>query len=396
MGKLKNYRHTKLACYFGYVSQAIVNNFAPLLFLIFRKQFGLSMAQVTALVTVNFGIQLTVDLISAKIADRLGYRACLVAAQFFAAAGLAGLAVFPAVLPDAFAGLVGSAALYALGGGLIEVLISPTIEACPSENKVAQLSFLHSFYCWGTAVVIFVSTGLLMLFGEELWWALALVWAVIPFCNGFYFLFVPFPPLNAEGESLPVRKLCRLGRFWLYALLIALAGAAELAMSQWASAFVESGLNVSKAVGDLTGPCLFAVLMGVARVLYSRFGKRLRTFLILSGVLCIGCYLLAWLSPLPALSLVGCAACGFAVGILWPGIFSAAAEEIPHGGTALFALLALAGDAGCMMGPTLVGLCAEAFGDNLGAGLAIALIFPVSFVVLLSVSAAGKRPKNRP
>lgn len=388
---LKSFRHTKTACYLGYVTQAVVNNFAPLLFVLFRQTFGLSLAQVTALVTVNFGIQLFVDLLFSKLADKLGYRACLTAAHFFAAAGLAGLTFFPQLFGNAFAGLLTAAALYALGGGIIEVLVSPAVEACPSDNKAAQMSLLHSFYCWGAAAVVLISTGVLFFFGEEYWRFLALGWAALPLCNGVYFLFVPFARLLPEGEGLPLRKLFAQKKFWLYAVLIALAGAAELSMSQWASAFAESGLNVSKAVGDLAGPCLFALFMGTARVLYARSGRRLRLWLILSGVLCAVCYLVAWLSPLPVLALCGCALCGFSVGLMWPGIFSSATEAIPRGGTAMFALLALAGDAGCLIGPTLVGFCAGAFGDSIGAGLAFALIFPVLFVFLLVCFGGSRR-----
>lgn len=390
---LKSYAHTRAACYLGYVTQAAVNNFAPLLFLIFSDTFGLSLAQLTALVTINFGVQLTVDLLFSKLADQLGYRASLAAAHFLAAAGFAGYALLPRLLP-AFAGLALSGVLCAVGGGIVEVLVSPTIEACPARNKAAQMSLLHSFYCWGSAGVILLSTAFLALFGRSTWWALALVWAVLPLCNAIYFLFVPIARLTAEGEGFSFRQLFRCGKFWLLFALIALAGAAELSMSQWASAFAESGLGVSKAVGDLTGPCLFAVLMGIARVLYARFGRRLRLCLILSGTGCAVCYLVAWLSPVPALALAGCALCGFTVGMLWPGIFSMAAEELPRGGTAMFALLALAGDAGCMLGPTLVGACAGAFGDEIGTGLAFALVFPVLLVLLLLLSARKKKPEK--
>lgn len=391
---LKSYAHTKAACYLGYVTQAIANNFVPLLFVLFRQIFGLSLAQVTALVVVNFSIQFFTDLLFAKLADKLGYRTCLCAAHMFAAAGLAGLTVLPRLFGNAFAGLLTAVALYALGGGIIEVLVSPTVEACPSKNKAAQMSLLHSFYCWGAAAVVLFSTGFLYFFGEARWRILALIWAALPLCNGVYFLFVPFAPLLPEGEGLSIRRLFAQKQFWLYAALIALAGAAELSMSQWASFFAENGLNVSKAVGDLTGPCLFAVFMGTARVLYARSGKRLRLWLLISGVLCAVCYLVAWLSPLPVVALCGCALCGFSVGLMWPGIFSTASEAIPRGGTAMFALLALAGDAGCLVGPALVGFCAGAFGDDVGTGLAFALIFPVLFIILMACLGRNKKSEK--
>lgn len=391
---LKSFRHTETACYFGYITQAVVNNLVPLLFLVFRKEFGVSLAEVTALVTVNFAVQLFIDLLFANLADKIGYRTCLAGAHFFAAAGLAGLAFFPKIIPNPFVGLLIPAVLYAVGGGLIEVLVSPLVEACPSKNKAARMSLLHSFYCWGSAAVVLLSTCFFLLFGQEHWQILALVWAVFPLLNGIYFLFVPIVRLDEAGRSMPVKQLVKSGRFWLLFALMIFAGAAELSMSQWASAFAESGLGVSKTAGDLAGPCLFALLMGLSRLLYSRYGKKLRLFLILSGVLCIGCYLLAWLAPVPALGLVGCALCGFSVGIMWPGIYSLAAETLPAGGTAMFALLALGGDLGCSTGPTLVGLCAGAFGDDIGTGLAFALVFPVMFVLLLLVSGGKKEEKK--
>ncbi len=390
---LKSYRHTKIACYFGYVTQAIVGNLVPLLFLIFQSEFGVSLAQVTVLVTVNFSVQLLIDLLFSKLADKIGYRVCLVGAHVFAAVGLAGLAFFPAILPDRFAGLITAVCCYAVGGGLIEVLVSPTVEACPTKNKAAEMSLLHSFYCWGSAAVVLLSTGFFFAFGQSNWRILVIIWACVPMLNAAYFAFVPIARLNEAGESLPIGKLVRERKFWLFLVLIALAGAAEVSMSQWASALAERGLGVSKAIGDLTGPFLFAVFMGLARVLYARFGKKLRLCLILSGALCIACYLVVWLVPVPAIALAGCALCGFSVGTLWPGIFSLSAEEMPRGGTALFALLALGGDLGCTLGPTLVGLCAGAFGDDLRAGLAFALAFPVLFVLLML--AFGREKKNR-
>lgn len=391
---LKRYAHTKAACYIGYVTQAVVNNFAPLLFLIFTDTFGVSLIQLTALITLNFGIQLTVDFVFAKLADKIGYRTSLVAAHFFAAAGLAGLAFLPRVMPP-FIGLAVCDVLYAIGGGVIEVLVSPMIEACPSENKSAQMSLLHSFYCWGSAGVVLLSTGALFLFGQSLWWAIALVWALLPLCNGIYFLFVPIVQFSQEGTGGTFKTLLSSGKFWLFAALMLLAGAAELSMSQWASAFAESGLGVSKAVGDLLGPCLFAVFMGLARLLYARFGKRLRLCMILSAVLCAACYLTAWLSPFPMLALAGCALCGLSCGLFWPGVYSLAAAELPGGGTAMFALLALTGDAGCMLGPTLVGLCAERFDGSIGTGMAFAMAFPVLFAaLLLCLGGHGKKREN--
>lgn len=387
-----NSRPTIYACYGGYITQAIVNNLAPLLFLIFRDSFGIPLEQITLLVTVNFLVQLGVDLVAAKVADRIGWRKCLVAAHVFAALGLAGMGILPMVLPP-FAGLLCAVTLYAVGGGLIEVLISPVVEACPTENKAGIMSLLHSFYCWGTVAVVALSTLFLAVFGKDSWQILAMCWAVFPLAVGACFTKVPIYPLTEEGEGLSIRSLCRMKSFWLFVVLMVAAGASEQAMSQWASAFAESGLGISKTMGDLLGPCIFSVLMGSARVFYAKMSERidLNSFLIYSGILCVGAYLLASLSPVPALALVGCGVCGLSVGILWPGVFSLAAAEIPKGSTAMFALLALAGDLGCSGGPTTVGVLSGAFNGELKTGLLFAIVFPV---VMIAGALILKRSKT--
>ena len=389
-----NSRHTIFACYDGYITQAIVNNFAPLLFLIFRDRFGLPLEQITLLVTINFLVQLAVDLVAAKVADRIGWRRCLVAAHIFAAAGLAGLSLFPNIMPP-FAGLLTSVVLYAVGGGLIEVLVSPVVEACPTENKAGVMSLLHSFYCWGTVGVVALSTLFLSVFGKDSWQILALCWAVFPLLVSVYFTQVPIYSLTEEGESYGIRQLCGMKSFWLFVVLMFAAGASEQAMSQWASAFAESGLGISKTIGDLLGPCLFSVLMGSSRVFYGKMSEKinLNSFLILSGVLCIGSYLLASLSPFPILSLVGCGLCGLSVGILWPGVFSLAAAEIPKGGTAMFALLALAGDLGCSGGPTTVGMLTGLFDGELKPALLFGIVFPM--IMIVGALIQRKDSKNR-
>ncbi len=381
MSVKKHSRHTIFACYGGYITQAIVNNFLPLLFLIFRDTFGIPLEQITLLVTINFLVQLTVDLIAAKLADKIGWRVCVVAAHVFATVGLAGLAILPHILPP-FIGILSCVVLYAVGGGLIEVLVSPVVEACPTENKAGVMSLLHSFYCWGTVGVVALSTMFLFLFGKDNWEMLALIWAAFPLVISVYFTQVPLYPLVEEGEGMGIRQLCRTKIFWLFVLLMFAAGASEQAMSQWASAFAESGLGISKTMGDLLGPCVFSILMGSSRVFYGKMSEKidLNSFLIGSGVLCVCSYLLASLSPIPALSLVGCALCGLSVGILWPGVFSLASAEMPKGGTTMFALLALAGDLGCSGGPTTVGFVAGALGGELKSGLIFGIIFPIIMI----------------
>ena len=378
-----DYRHTVAASYIGYITQAIVNNFAPLLFLTFHNVYGIPLGKIGLLVTVNFVTQLLVDFISAKYVDRIGYRTAIVAAHVFAAAGLIGLGILPDLMPVPYIGICMAVVVYAIGGGLIEVLISPIVEACPTEGKSAAMSLLHSFYCWGSVLVVVVSTILFSTFGVDAWREIACLWAIIPLVNAFYFSKVPIAALVENGESMTIWMLFRSKLFWIFALLMVCSGASELSMSQWASAFAESGLHVSKTVGDLAGPCFFAVLMGTARVFHAKFAEKLELsrYLAVCAVVCIGSYLLASLSPNALLALLGCGICGFSVGAMWPGTFSLASEKCPKGGTAMFALLALAGDTGCSLGPTVVGFVSAACEDNLKKGLLSAILFPVLLLV---------------
>lgn len=377
-----SYQHTIYASYLGYITQAIVNNLAPLLFLIFKDAFGIPIQKITLLITVNFLIQLWVDLLSAKFVDIIGYKICIVSAHIFSAIGIGGLAFFPKLAPDPYIGILASVVLYAVGGGLIEVLVSPIVEACPTDNKASVMSLLHSFYCWGTVAVIGVSTLFMNFMGKGSWTLLAGLWALLPLFNAVYFSQVPIIALTGDGEGMSFKELFSLNAFWIFILLMITAGASEQSMSQWASAFAESGLGISKTIGDLAGPCLFAVLMGSARVFYAKFSGRINllSFIVGSGFLCIASYALAVLSISPMLSLIGCGLTGLSVGILWPGIFSLASARYPRGGTAMFALLALAGDLGCSGGPTLVGMVSSIFGDNLKTGLAAAILFPIILI----------------
>lgn len=388
MAVKNDFRHTVRACYAGYITQAAVNNFAPLLFLTFQREYGIPLTQIGMLITINFFTQLMTDLLSAKFADRIGYRKCAVGAHIFAAVGLLGLGIFPEIFPTPFMGLIAAVILYAVGGGLIEVLVSPIVEACPGDAKSGAMSLLHSFYCWGQVLTVLVSTLFFRIFGIDDRIRLALIWAVIPALNAVYFCFVPINPITEEGVGLSAGQLFRDRRFLLLMLLMVCAGASELAVSQWASAFAESALHVSKTVGDIAGPCAFAVLMGTARAVYGKNSEKipLRKMMAGSAALCIVTYLMISLSPSPAVSLAGCALCGMSVGILWPGTFSLASKTIPEGGTAMFAYLALAGDLGCLAGPEVVSLLS---GNGLKTGILAAVIFPV--IMLTGVLAAVKK-----
>ena len=397
MAQSQNYNRTLYASFIGYVVQAIINNFAPLLFLTFQASYGIPLSQITLLVTINFGLQLTVDFLSAGFIDKIGYKASVILAHVFCTLGLVLMTILPEVLPNAFVGLLLSVLVYALGGGLLEVLVSPIVEACPTDNKEKAMSLLHSFYCWGHVGVVLLSTIFFKVFGIGNWKIMALIWAIVPFMNIFLFAGAPITSLNeVDGESIPIKELARRKVFWVMILLMVCAGACEQAVSQWASTFAEKGLGISKTAGDLAGPMLFAILMGTSRLIYGKWGDKinLNKFMVYSGILCALSYLAISLSPLPILSLIGCGICGFSVGILWPGTFSIAARDIKGGGTAMFAFFALAGDLGCAGGPTFVGFISGAFGDNLKIGIFAALIFPVLLLLGLFIKGRMERVKG--
>ena len=376
------YRKTLLACYLGFITQAITANFAPLLFLTFKDSYGIPLEKIALIPMAFFMTQLLIDFAATKFVDRIGYRTCVVCSQVLSAAGLALLAVLPEVLPDPFIGILIAVVLYAMGAGLIEVLISPIVEACPFENKAGVMSLLHSFYCWGSVGVILGSTVFFAVFGVQNWHILAVLWAVLPFVNTFNFLKCPIERLTEDGEGMKMGQLFRMPLFWLMALLMVCSGASEISMAQWASAFTESAMGVSKTIGDLAGPCLFAVLMGIARVFYGKMSEKLdlTKTMLGCGTLCIVCYLLASLSASPVLGLMGCALCGISVSIMWPGTLSISAQKCPKGGTVMFALLALAGDLGGSIGPSLVGSVSSMAGGDLKIGLLVATVFPVLLI----------------
>ena len=379
------YQKTLIACYLGFITQAIAANFAPLLFLTFHRTYQISLGRIAFISTAFFFTQLLVDLFCAKYVDRIGYRRSVIASEVFSAAGLIGLAFLPSLLPDPYVGILISVIIYAMGSGLIEVLVSPIVEACPFDNKDSVMSLLHSFYCWGSVGVILLSTIFFAIFGIENWRILACIWALIPLYNTFNFISCPIESLTEEGEGLSIRQLCHIPIFWIALILMVCAGASEISMAQWASAYVESALGISKSIGDIIGPCLFAVMMGMSRSFYGKYGENidLMKFMIGSGALCLVCYLLSALAPLPFLNLVGCAVCGFSVGIMWPGTISIASKKIPLGGTAMFALLAMAGDLGGSVGPGIVGFVTQSANDNLKVGMLAGCVFPT--VLVLSV-----------
>lgn len=390
-----DFKKTVNACFIGYIVQAIVNNFVPLLFLTFQSQYGIPLSKITFLITFNFSIQLVIDLLAAKFVDKIGYRASALLAHASAALGLCMLAFLPELTKDPFIGILISVVIYAVGGGLLEVIVSPIVEACPTDNKEAAMSLLHSFYCWGHIGVVLLSTLFFRFVGIGHWKILACLWALVPLLNMLAFFKVPIAPIIEEGvQGLSFKELLKNKVFWLLMLLMLCAGSCEQAVSQWASAFAEAGLGISKTAGDLAGPMFFAIMMGLSRAFYGKYGDKLDLvrFMKISGVLCLCSYLLISLSPVPVPSLIGCGLCGLSVGILWPGTFSLGSAGIKGGGTMMFAFFALAGDVGCSVGPTYVGTITFLSDGNMKQGILLACVFPI--LLLAGLMAVRKVVEN--
>lgn len=396
-----SFKHTKYSCYLAYVTSAVINNLAALLFVQFSKQYGLALSQLSFIITMNFAVQIVVDLIGAKYADKIGYRTIVRLSQVFGALGLVGLGIFPRIFPSAYAGIITAAVIYAIGSGLTEVVISPIVEALPGDEKASAMSMLHSFYCWGHVFAVVVSTGFFYVFGIQNWSILCCLWAIIPIITFVLFKFVPINQLESgaeEGHS-GLGKLFSVKIIWLFLILMICSGAAEQSMAQWASFFAETELGVSKQVADLLGPCLFAICMGVTRVFFGIFGEKLnmKASLFASGLLCVISYLIAAFVPYSGLSFAGCAICGVAVGLMWPGTLSLASSIYPAGGTAMFAILALAGDAGCFIGPETVARASSAVSgavSSVKTGLAFAIVFPLIIAVVCGILLCSKVKKK--
>lgn len=391
-----NFKYTVLACYIAYLTQALVINFTPLLYVTFQTEMGLSLSRISFLIALNFGTQMLTDISSSPIVERIGHRTAVVLAHVLCSAGMIGLYVFPALMQNDFLAIALSTVICGVGGGLIEVMVSPIMEACPTERKSAQMSLLHSFYCWGQAGVVLISTLLFAIFGLEHWPIFACLWALIPAADIVLFAFVPINDLVKEGEGETRRALLSRPVFWAMMGLMICSGAAEITMAQWASGFAEAGLGVPKAVGDLLGPCLFAVLMGTARILSAVLSGRVSLYLLMGGscALCILSYLTAAVVPHPFIALLACGLCGLSVGVLWPGTFSIAASRLPRGGFPMFAILAFCGDVGCMIGPTAAGRIADACNGDLKAAFLFTLLFPVCAIVLLVLLRRDKKIKR--
>lgn len=383
-----NYRATIYSCYIAYIVQGIINNISPILFVSYQQTFGIPLEKIGLLIAVNFGIQIVVDLASAKLVDRIGFRKSMAAAHILCAIGTIGIGLFPVIMPDAFTGLIIATLLNGIGGGLLEVVVSPAVEAAPGDEKEKAMSMLHSFYCWGCVGFVLLSTVMLKYLNGNNWIYMPMLWAVIPFLNLFLIAYVPFNKIVDDNERVPIIEIFRIKEFRIFIVLMLCAGASEMAMSQWASYFAETGLNVSKTTGNILGPCAFSLLMGLSRLFYGKMGHKikLKRFIIISGVLCIVSYCTAAFSPINIVSLIGCAFCGLSVGIMWPGTYSMAADKCKAGGTAVFSFLALAGDIGCVSGPEVVNIVSGAVPETgLKAGLTAATIFPILLLIMVTI-----------
>lgn len=387
------HRSTIIAGFFGYITQSITLNFSSLLYVTFGRQYGLSYSEISSLIVICFLAQLLTDTVATKFPQIFKPRPTVVLAQLVAALGVAGFGFLPKLLPP-YAALAVAVILSGFGSGLVEVMVSPVVEACPTKRKSAIMCLLHSFYCWGHVLVVLLSLLYFSIFGVEKWEYLAYLWALVPLCDMVLFCFVPLFETESEESKKQPHAFMQNKTFWLIFLVMLGGGASELAMSQWASAFAETALGISKTLGDFLGPCLFAVFMGTARLIYAKVSYRitLNRFMTASCVLCVFSYVLAALAPVPALSFVGCALCGLSVGIMWPGSISYAKELIPTGGVSMFALLALGGDIGCLLGPPSVGVIAEIFGNDLRVSFLFSAVFPALMLLVLIILA--RKSKN--
>ena len=398
MTKQKNYRKTLVACYLGFVTQAITANFAPLLFLTFKSTYGITLEKIAMIPLVFYLTQLLIDLAATKFADKIGYRTCVVTSQVLSAVGLVLMAILPEILPVPFIGILISVVLYAVGSGLIEVLVSPIVEACPFENKAGVMSLLHSFYCWGQVVVVLLTAIMIKLLGNDLWYIAPVIWALIPLINTINFLSVPIKPNLTKEEKTPFFKMLFSKQFILCIVIMICSGASEIGMSQWSSYFAEAGLKVTKMTGDLLGPCLFAVLMGTGRMIFGFVGEKinLKTALCSSAALCAVCYLGTCFIDNSVVSLLMCALTGISVSVMWPATLSLAARLFPKGGGAMYSVLALSGDTGCTLGPWFISFMSLKIsqgvetGEALKTGLGFGAIFPILMILAVTLLSLKK------
>lgn len=385
------YTMTKIACYVGYVVQAVVNNFLPILFIALQNIYGLSYEQLARIILFNFLTQMVTDFITPKILAIIGYRKAAMLAHISASAGLVFLGILPKIMESTYFAIIISMVITAFGSGLIEVILSPMVDMLPTSNKAGSMSILHSFYCWGQAFTIIATTVMVMFFGFEGWANIPIIWAVIPFVNIFSFSFVPIIEPEKDQKTASLKQLFQNKSFILFLIMMLCSGAAEITMAQWASMFAQQSLGVSKAVGDLAGPCAFAIFMGAGRIWYANVSHKVsfRKTVIVLSVLCAICYIVVGLCDIPSVALVCCALCGFTVSIFWPGTYAEGSNTFKNGGPVMFSAFAMLGDIGCSLGPWLSGVVADGYGLNWG--FVASAIFPVLMIISIFLLISNKK-----
>ncbi len=393
MKLINNYKFTVFGSYVGYLVQGVILSFLPLLYVQFNKEFSISYDVISVVISITFLLQLCIDYFAAKFVDRIGYRKCLVASCIFSTIGLALLGILPYYI-NPVAGIIIAVVFYSTGCGLIEVLVSPLVESCPTKNKTAHMCLLHSFYCWGLLFTVLVSTAFFAVFGIENWRWLAICWAFLPFVNTFIFLFCPIYKQTETSEGTSIKQLLKNKTVWLIIILMLLGGSAEVSISQWMSVFVEQGLGIPKDYCDLLGTCIFAACMGISRVVFGLLSSKisLKKILLGAAAVTIAGYLLIGFSPNAVLSIIGCALCGFSTALLWPATLSLGAQIMPDTGTSLFGLMALGGDAGCIIGPALVGFVAAK--SSVSTGILSGIGCPIALFVIYLLMVLKKTPNS--
>ncbi len=356
----RNTRKIRLACYGANVTMSIVGNMSSLLFLTFRSLYNLSFSLLGSLVLINFATQLIIDLAFSFFSHKFNISKSVKIAPVLGAIGLLFYASAPFLFKNAvYFGLALGTVIFSAASGLNEVLISPVVAALPSENPERDMSKLHSTYAWGVVAVVIVSTLFLFAFGSKRWYVLPILFTSVPIFSTVMFFGATLPPLDTPQKASGAVSMLKNKTLWTCVIAIFLGGACELVMTQWCSSYLEQALGIEKIWGDIFGVATFALMLGLGRTLYAKYGKNIEKVLLLSGVGATVCYLICILSPLPVFGLFACALTGLCVALMWPGSLVVAANRITSGGVFIYAIMAAGGDLGAAIGPQLTGIVAD-------------------------------------
>lgn len=397
-----NYKRTKLSCYFSYLSMASAFSLPPILFVTFREMYGISYTLLGTLVLINFCTQLSIDLIFSFFSEHFNVHKTVKIMPLLTSLGLVIYAIIPSVFPQhAYAGLVIGTIIFSVASGLSEVLLSPVVAAIPSEHPDKDMSMLHSLYAWGVFSVVVISTIFLNVFGRENWMYLTIFLAIFPSIASYLFATSPMPEMNlSHGSKSGDAKKHNLG-LALCVACIFLGSCAENTMSNWISSYMENALHISKTLGDILGMALFAILLGLTRTWYAKYGRNISNFLLCSMIGAALCYLVVGLSGNVIFSFVACVLTGCCTSMLWPGTLILMEEKIPNPGVAAYALMAAGGDFGASVAPQLLGIIVDKVSasswsnqlsvsasltpDQIGmkVGMLIATVFPLIGTCLL-------------